>query len=347
MPAGFIKRYLLPLPASLAGLERLIRLADEPLVHVFYHTVSDDYLPHVSPLYRPKNIREFKADMDFLLKHFRPVSLNDVLRHVQKEKILSAPSFHLSFDDGLKEIYEVVFPVLWQKGIPATLFVNSDFVDNKDLFFRYKAAVLTDRMTQRPVSPPLTDSIRKRLMASGIKKASVQSMLLHVNYGNCTVLDEIAAALDLDFSAFLREKRPCLTSGELKTMQQSGFSIGGHSINHPNYFLLPEEEQVRQTLASCSFVQKHFPEPHTCFAFPFSDEGVKPSFFKSIYGAVDLTFAASGINTAFQGRHRGRIDMETYGKNAKQCIYRAYMTNVLKKYRFHSPLSASDSTGAF
>jgi peptidoglycan/xylan/chitin deacetylase (PgdA/CDA1 family) len=301
------------------------------MINVFYHTVSDDYLPHISPLYKPKNIKEFKNDMDFLLKYFQPISAKDVLLHVQKEKIISTPSFHLSFDDGLKEVYDIVFPILLQKGISATVFVNSDFVDNKDLFFRYKVALLIDKLTHVSISQAEKEHIRKWLIELGLKGSSIQSMLLQINYDNHTVLDEIAHTLDFDFNAFLREKQPYLNTKELKIMQQSGFSVGGHSINHPNYFLLSEEEQIRQTLVSCSFVQKKLLEQNSYFAFPFSEEGVKRSFFNSIYETVDLTFTISGINTAFDGRHIGRIDMETYGKNAKQCIHRAYLTHLLKE----------------
>lgn len=327
----FIKRYLLPLSASLTGLKNLIHFTGEQVINVFYHTVSDDYLPHISPLYKPKNVKEFKNDMDFLLKYFHPVSAKDFLLHVQKRKIISTPSFHLSFDDGLREIYDIVFPILLQKGIPSTIFVNSDFVDNKGLFFRYKAALLIDRLTYGSVSQIEKEHIRKRLIELGLKGSSIQSMLLRINYGNHTVLDEISNALNLDFNAFLTEKQPYLNTEELRLMQQSGFSIGGHSIDHPNYFLLSEEEQIRQTLESCSFVQEKFFEQNSYFAFPFSEEGVEPSFFNTIYEKVDLTFTISGINTSFNGRHTGRIDMETYGKNAKQCVYRAYLTNLLKK----------------
>ena len=38
---------------------------------------------------------------------------------------------HLTFDDGFRELHDVVAPILLRKGIPATFFVNSAFIDNK------------------------------------------------------------------------------------------------------------------------------------------------------------------------------------------------------------------------
>jgi peptidoglycan/xylan/chitin deacetylase (PgdA/CDA1 family) len=277
---NFLKRHLLTIPASLVSLRKLISYAGEPVVHIFYHTVSDDYLPHIHPLYQPKNISAFTQDIDFMLRHFQAVSIHDVRRHALKEKIITQPSFHLSFDDGLREVYDVVLPVLSQKGVPATVFVNSAFVDNKTLFYRHKEAL----------SP------------------------------------------DIDPHDFLKNSRPYLTTGELRAMQAKGFTIGAHSIDHPRFSGLDEPEQIRQTLESCAFVKEKFGEPYAYFSFPFSDTGISDSFFKAIVEQVELTFGTSGIYTRNNGRHLGRIDMENYGENAKQCIQRAYMTKILKRW---------------
>jgi peptidoglycan/xylan/chitin deacetylase (PgdA/CDA1 family) len=307
------------------SLKQLIDHTGEQVVHVFYHTVSDEYLPHISPLYKFKNVNEFEQDIDFLLKHFQAVDIGDVLLHAKKEKTIVRPSFHLSFDDGLSEIYSVVMPLLLKKGVPATVFVNSAFVDNKDLFFRYKAALIIDRLNRLP-------SAQKRDFPN-------KSEILKIKYPDRFRLDRIASALALDFDAFLQQRKPYLTSDEIKTMQQKGFSLGGHSIDHPNYHLLSEKEQVKQTLDSCAYVEKTFSEQHQYFAFPFSTEGVSDAFFENIYPTIDLTFGISGIKTSRNGRHIDRIDMETYGKNAKQCIHRAYLTRyLLRTFRRSVPL---------
>jgi peptidoglycan/xylan/chitin deacetylase (PgdA/CDA1 family) len=311
----FLKQHLLPFSASLVSLKQLINRTGEQVVHVFYHTVSDEYLPHISPLYRFKNVKEFEQDIDYLLKHFQAIDINDVLLHTKKEKAIVRPSFHLSFDDGLSEIYSVVMPLLLRKGVPATVFVNSAFVDNKDLFFRYKAALIIDKLN--------------RLFSSQKYDFPDKSEILSIKYPDRCRLDRIASDLALDFGAFLQQKKPYLTSNEIKTMQQKGFSFGGHSIDHPNYYLLSEEEQMKQTLDSCAYVRNVFSEQHPYFAFPFSSEGVSDAFFENIYQTIDLTFGISGIKTSRNGRHIDRIDMETYGKNAKQCIHRAYLTKWL------------------
>jgi peptidoglycan/xylan/chitin deacetylase (PgdA/CDA1 family) len=255
--------------ASLIGLPNLIRKTGENLVTVFYHTVSDEYLPHIHPIYTPKKIAEFEQDLDFLMRHFQAIDIETVKDYVLNGKKLEKPSFHLTFDDGLREVYHIILPILERKNIPATVFVNPAFIDNRKIFHRHIQAV----------------------------------------------------------------KPPYLTWNELKTMQQRGIYVGAHSIDHPNYAEITEEEQIRQTLQSCREIEANLGTPCRYFAFPFSEAGVKDSFFQAIASDIDLTFGITGITHANNGHHLGRIDMEKYGKNASQCIHRAYMTCFLKQIK--------------
>ena len=65
----------------------LFRLSKPLVFHPFYHTVSDVYLPHIHPLYKPKKIKDFENDLEFLLHRFqlRQVSMKsiftDKIRH--------------------------------------------------------------------------------------------------------------------------------------------------------------------------------------------------------------------------------------------------------------------------
>lgn len=103
----------------------------------FYHAVSDTPLAHIAPLYRHRTAEEFKADMAWLCTHFTPIHWYEIDAYERAQK----PAFCLTFDDGLKEFYTLVAPVLELMKVPCVCFLNSAFVDNKDLMFRYKEAL--------------------------------------------------------------------------------------------------------------------------------------------------------------------------------------------------------------
>ncbi len=324
-----IKQFIFPFVAKSLNTTHLCRLNKQNVIHVFYHTASGEYLPHIHPLYNPKNTKEFIQDIDFLLKHFQPVGIQDVYLDAMQQQKIQKPSFHLSFDDGLREVHDIILPILHDKGVPCTVFVNSHFVNNHDLFFRYKTALIINELNQKQNSETALQTIHDILGQP--YKTSTQTILklLQINYLNRHLLDEIASVLDIDFQHFLKIQRPYLNVEELKTLQQKGFSIGAHSIDHPDFTLLPESEQIKQVEKSCDYVQKTFGESQRYFAFPFSDQGITDSFFQSIYNHTDLTFGITGINTQYNGRHISRIDMEKYGKNAKECVNKAYLKTLI------------------
>ena len=75
-------------------------LSGVSLVVPFYHMVSDVHVPHVSNLYRFRTIAEFTSDVEFLARHFEPVTLNDIVDALNGTRTLSRCCFHLTFDDG-------------------------------------------------------------------------------------------------------------------------------------------------------------------------------------------------------------------------------------------------------
>lgn len=275
--------------------EKLFDFREPVIIHPFYHTVSDEYLPHIHPLYTPKNRLEFTKDIDFLSRHYEPINIERVYSYAKQGTLPLKCAFHLSFDDGLRGVYEVILPMLYRKGIPATVFINTAFVDNKDLFYRHKAALIIDKMKEKAPSSAIKSEIKK---------------VLATPYSQQKWLDETAKLLEVDFQSFLTKRRPYLTTDELKDMQRKGFTIGSHSIDHPPYTEIDEKEQIRQTVESCKYVKENFQESNAYFSFPFSEANIPDSFFKAVDSQADLTFGISGMKTGNQGKHIGRIDME-------------------------------------
>ena len=102
-----------------------------PLIVPYHHTVSDVNLPHIRHLYAYKNEREFESDVAFFTKHFTPVSVDDLLN--SNGKTLKR-SFLLTFDDGCREVYDIILPILEKYNVKGVFFLNSAFLDNKELF---------------------------------------------------------------------------------------------------------------------------------------------------------------------------------------------------------------------
>src|SRR4030043_661872 len=110
----------------------------------YYHLVSDEDVPHIKHLYVYKNVKQFKDDLDFILKKFRPLGLSDLIEYLKNGQAPPDYSFLLTYDDGLKEAAEIIAPILLSKGVPGAFFVCSAFMDNKRLATNHKASLFVE-----------------------------------------------------------------------------------------------------------------------------------------------------------------------------------------------------------
>ena len=284
----------------------------------FYHVVSNERLPHVLN-YPYRDVPDFIKELDFYLKYFQPVTLEELLlKKPNREKI-----FHLSFDDGLCECYEVIAPLLQKKGIPATFFINTAFVDNKGLFHKYKASLILDHLRENPV--PEVNRYLQELNLGG-------SRILTAGISRADLLNEIAGKIGLDFSEFLTAGKPYLTSKQIKTMAAGGFTFGAHSHNHPEFWTIPVEEQIAEIKESMFHLKKLVNPQVRAFAFPFTDWKVSEKVLKTIKNEkiCDLTFGTAGLKRDILDFHLQRYPVEQSG-NFKRNLKAEFLYFELRK----------------
>ena len=107
------------------SIKSLFKLTALPAFAPFYHSVSSDALPHIWPLYNTLDIKEFRVHLDYMQGHFEFIGSSELLELVNgKAWQKSKPPAFLSFDDGLIECSSIIAPILREKGIPATFFIN-------------------------------------------------------------------------------------------------------------------------------------------------------------------------------------------------------------------------------
>ncbi len=311
-------------------LFRVISQAN-PLV-VYYHIVSDRNVPHVANLYTFRTVRQFKRDMDVLLRFYRPLSFQDLLLCLEQNRAPARNTFMVTFDDGLKECYEVVAPVLKQKGIPATFFLCSAFVDNKELAYDFKKGLLAGVLKNGRATPAQNRRVRSILDGVGLDEPDLGATLLLVDYRRRAVLDQLAALLEYDFAAYLKATRPYLTSEQAAELLKMGHAIGAHSIDHPRYADLPLAEQLHQTRASIKFVKERFDLSYGAFSFPHSDANVSREFFRKLFatGEVDICFGNQGMLEDSVPRNVQRSSMEKTSMPAEGILGKSLARRLVK-----------------
>lgn len=317
---------------SWVPLEVWHRLLGIELVLPYYHVVSDQKLAHVSGLFRYRSVRQFKADVEFFLRFYTPVSLQDIICHLDGTARLPKRCFLLTFDDGFREIFDVVAPILKAQGVPAVFFLTTSVVDNRQLCYQQKQSLLVhalasvaDSVAKQKVSQLLTDA--------GVEGPDLPSRIRSITYRRRHLLDKVAPILACDFPAYAASAQPYLTSAQIKDLMRQGFAIGAHSVDHPLYSELSLEEQLFQTHESLSWLSKRFQYECEAFAFPFRDAGIPPQFFQKVFadGRLKVSFGTGGMHRHYFPRNLTRNLMEETERKAVQILAREFGVTLLRR----------------
>ena len=311
------------------SLKGLIRVSGQQIILPFYHAVSDRQLPHLNHLYHVRSIKKFKRDLEFYLKYYTPVSEARLSDHITGKTAISGNAFFISFDDGLSECYDIIAPVLLEKGIPATFFINSAFVDNKDMMFRFKVSLLLNRLTDASCWEVVTNELLEQKGYQFSRVSDLFGYIKGMDYSDTKLLEDLAEKTGFDYKEYLAENKPYMTLEQIRDLQRKGFSIGAHSVDHPRYSQLSYDEMYRQTLDCLNFLKKNGVEAGT-FSFPFTDVGVSKEYFNKISQHIHLSFGGSGLKSDVIPFNLHRIPMEDSGLPASVRVKNEYIYYILK-----------------
>lgn len=292
--------------------------------------VSDEPRDHVSGLYRFREVREFKADIEFFLSRYAPVTLQDVIRHLDGERGLPKRCFLPTFDDGFREMHEVVAPILKAQGVPAVFFLITSALDNQVLCYPQKKSLLLRAFESLPGSA-MKQKATEILTHAGIQGPDLPACIRSVHYRKRAVLDVLGALLDRDFESYSTSARPYLSSAQVSDLLKMGFAIGAHSVDHPLYSELALEDQLAQTRESLQRLSERFAYQCLAFAFPYRDTGVSRHFFDRAFseGQLAVSFGTGGLARHFFERNLPRFSMERTDLPAELILARHFGRTLL------------------
>jgi peptidoglycan/xylan/chitin deacetylase (PgdA/CDA1 family) len=320
--------------SGILPLKMLISFTKQRIIYPFYHTISDEDLVHIKHLFTVRTKKIFEKDIDFFLKHYSPIDYDTLISIIENRIPIKKNSFLLSFDDGLREFHDIIAPILISKGIPAICFLNSNFIDNKDLFFRYKTSILIEKLTTNQISSAVHKELKVRFFNRKLPIENNYRSMLLLGHSDKLFIDELAKILDVDFIEYLNKVKPYLDSTQISKLITQGFKFGSHSIDHPLFSDLPENMQIFQTEKSINEITAKFKLDYKVFSFPFTDYGVAMNFFNKIHNSIppkaNITFGSAGLKKDSCKLNIQRIPIEIDYFSAQDIIFGEYLYYIFK-----------------
>lgn len=174
----------------------------------------------------------FAAQMQYVAKHYRVVSMSELLDAIDRNEPLPKRAVLITFDDAYSDFAEIAWPVLKKYRLPATVFVPTAYPEHQELIFwwqRLHQAFVNTSLTQLSETPfgPLP------LATPNQRQRSLRTLMDHVP----TITHNAALKMIDSVCAQLVEKplnSPSVLSwDQLRQLSKEGLTLGSHTRTHP------------------------------------------------------------------------------------------------------------------
>lgn len=215
-----------------AGLFAPFRLASRSKALILmYHRFSetDDGLSTYG--------RRFAEQLDYLTQHYRIVSLSEAAGYIASGKPMPSGLAVITIDDGYRDAYEIAFPILRERKAPATLFVVTDFVDQKCWLWTDKLRYLTAR-AQAGVFESTINGRDLRIELNGLAARLRAAEQINGQLKRMTddakddAIERLASVFGVELPALPPPELSSLTPEELRELDSGGVEIGSHTVTH-------------------------------------------------------------------------------------------------------------------
>jgi len=276
------------------GLDRPLRwLRRRQAVVLMYHGFTDRPSDGIVN-YQGNRLQQntFCRQLAFLKENCAIVTLRQVAASLSGGPPLPDYAVALTIDDGYESVYTLGFPALREAKAPATLFVATQFLDER-------VPLWPDRLEHAFAGAP-GDPAARREALKGLQRRA-KDMLPGAREALIAPVEaELGRKLILDDTS-PENYRP-LTWAQTKEMSDSGLmEIGSHTHTHTIVTLLGEDAARRELTQSKALVEKNVGRPCDLFCYPngdyddFSDKTT--SLLKSSGFLCGLTTVAGFVNT--------------------------------------------------
>ncbi|MEO8516586.1 MAG: polysaccharide deacetylase family protein [Flavobacterium sp.] len=295
----------------------------------YYHLVRNDKVPHIENLYPYKNIAQFEKDTDLLLQYYKTADFKDLLDNNH----IADNSFLLSFDDGLEEVYSVIFPILKKKKIKAIFFINPNFVDNKETLYKHDISIIISHLEALNYDQKVVAEIASLFGISYTSNDEFTRKLKNIKYSDKAKINTVLQLLNIDIEKYLKEKKPYISKEQIKEMIADGHLFGGHTMSHPPLNQLPLEEQKSEIIDSIEWLKINFGLDYSLFSFPFSDKTVTKKLLHELFEYDDkiVLFGNAGLKKDVDKRIIQRFSLENPNRDTEKQIVTENLYKIYNK----------------
>lgn len=265
-----MKRFALRLMKG-CGMFAVARAMSAQMARILmYHNFSECAENHDAG-----SVAALRSQFEYLRRHFSVVPLAHIIERLESGQRFEDPTVALTIDDGRRNCYEFMFPLLEEFKMPATFFVVSSFINRQDWVWTDKVLWLSEQPSRlSELSPAQLDSFFFRL-----NRLRPEARL--------AIIETVAAGMRVTIPHEPPSQYAPCSWNELRQMGDSGLvEIGSHSVTHPIFASVTDEESWQELTLSRAQIEKGIGRPVRFFCFPNGQPGdYRPSQVRQVRDA--------------------------------------------------------------
>ncbi len=234
-----------------AGFFRLVQLARRrQTVILTFHRFSSDRTGDS----RGMSIATFAECLEFLTRHYRVVSLDEMTGAFQRGEARPNTAV-VTIDDGYHEVFSLAAPVLRHYGVPASVFVVSDFIDGRMWLWPDRFRFVFEQAPVGQVVIRHRGSFRLIEIRTELDRRRAEEFWREYAKGmpaaeRDELLGEVAEACRVELPASPPDQYRSMTWAQLRALAAEGFEIGAHTRTHDIFSRL-DRNRLRDEIAGC------------------------------------------------------------------------------------------------
>ena len=290
---------------------------------LMYHSVSSSADAQLFSGMHGVTVRDFEDQLSFLIKNSTVLGEKDIRSASLSGIYPKDDCFYLTFDDGFKQHFNNVYPILKDYGIQASFFIPTMHLESKKIPTVEKQRLLQYNLFSdyqefldvfctiarykvngkaRDVFYPNTENINSsQNYLSEFDFYSNKERFFRLLRNENLSAKDFSNIINHMFEKFYSDDGKFIndyymSASDIKIMSDNGMVIGGHSYSHPFLNKIPIDKMQKEIDRSMSFLRQVTNKNINSFAYPFGafDDNV-----------VDY-LQKIGMDYAFDTRRQGK-----------------------------------------
>ncbi len=308
------------------------RLKHFPVVIINYHSFVENLdnametVPSVT-----KRIDDFKKEVKFLKRHFDVVSLDRLAETLSSRQLFNKPTVAITIDDGYRDNFDLLFPILKKEKIPVTIFLAAGFIGTSEkIWVSHVAELFLHTPQKNLVTSGVLGEKNYSLRSMKEKRFAYDQILQKLKDMNIDQRNHWLNFLEEQLGKYVRAEPLMLNWNQVREMVKNGVSVGAHSCTHPILTSISLEAARQEIGKSKAIIERELGIPIRHFAFPNG----RPQDFSEALRQFCKEIGFDSVSTCSYGHNGTAEDLWSLKRIGSEIPISLFAINILRAFQY-------------